>query len=183
MIISEKMHTFINKSGDYVYNKNVAFLSKCIDSTPASDYAELMDAFNRLGNNVSKPVCFIAKSKKITINTKSKSPWDIIKSSDSNVYYKLSDDEFVQCKLEVAYHYDFINRNYIYEGIKLCKQYITYFFKDGVLHTKPTPDSFRHDNNYKIYDADEINTLPLYDLYLKFENGREISINNHYFNY
>ena len=96
---TEKMYIFVDISGAYLPYKNVSHLSKCIDETPVSNFAELIEDFNKTVINSSKPISIKGKTRKIKISWDPNKTWETVK--DGKTFIKVSDTEYHSVDIRV----------------------------------------------------------------------------------
>lgn len=177
---SDKMHIFMSVNGnEYLPFKNVSHLSKCIDEMPVSNYAELIEDYNKTIINSSKPVGIIGKSKAYEINQDCKYPWNMLE--DKTGYIKVSDTEYHKVSLEVNYSYNNQEDSYKYNGIQVSENHRKITFQNGEFETKRVyDDRYTNTQRQNVHSIDEINQMGFMDVFIVLENGSEIKFNNNY---
>ena len=183
IINSEKMHIFASVKGNaYSPFKNVSHLSKCIDETPVSNYAELIEDYNKTVISSSKPIGIISKPKTYVIDNECEYRWDALK--DRVGYIKVSDTEYHKISLTVDYSstYDNDSRQYKYtfNGIRLSEDHKKITFENGELETKTIHDDrYTNTQRQKAHSIDAINEMGFMDVFVVLENGSEIKFDNY----
>jgi hypothetical protein len=178
IINSDKMHIFaLVNSNNYVPFKNVSHLSKCIDENQVSNYAELIEDYNKTVVSSSKPVGIVGKPKIFEVVQKSESYWDMAKERFG--YIKVSDDEYHKISLTVDYSSNY-NHEYTYNGVRVSEDHRKVVFQNGELETKSLyDDRYTNTQRQKAHSIDDINNMGFMDVFVVLENGSEINFNNY----
>jgi len=172
VIKSEKMYVFVDKSGAFLPYKALTHLSKCIDETPISNFAELIEEFNKTMINSSKPISIKGKTRKIKISWDPNNPYNTVK--DGQTFIKTSDTEYRSVEIRVDYEYT--------KGVPVLKGYTLddnnkkIIIDNGEVMTKSVNTAYSYsDRKSKIYTEDEIHAMDFYNVYAVLENGSEIN--------
>lgn len=174
-----KMHIFLNEKGKkdddkYVVVATPTNISVCINDVPVSNYAELIEDYNKEKINASKPIGLELVRKTIKVNESSQNWWDAI--DETQYAFDLSDNSYALETIQVDY--DYRGGKYQINGLKKYPRGVVVSFKDGKLETKGNNKgaSSYYTNTRSV---EEINQNGVYVLYVKLENGKKIKFSKY----
>ena len=171
----KKQYIFIDESNkSFRPVSSLDFLAKINSDIPVSNYADLMDIFQK-DKHSSPP----KELKKKEIKEIDFGPEDEYKHNiGSNFFKEISPDSFDKYSIYQEKKYNHTTSKYELLGFTISKSYNITFSNKKLSYQEM--DYYNHTNRYsKYYSKEEIKNIGFVELCLILENGIEVAFNNY----
>lgn len=184
-LVHSKQYIFLKDDKDNQYDKyfittSLTSLALCNSEIPVSNYAELIEDYNKENINASKPLELEEKTAniKLTIN-------EYCQLKGENRFIKKSNDGKYEA-ITINAEREWKDGKNIVKGFTLYSS-SSIMFKDNVLSVRSNrynDTSYRSWHSYEshkptIYTEDQIKSMGLLDVYVKLENNKKMKIQNY----
>lgn len=192
-ITKSKLHIFLpvesenEETINYVIVASPSNISECINDIPVSNYAELLENYNKNNIRASKPLSISLVPKKFEIETNKRYSWGV-QLVDPRFYVKIDDTTYRGMSVNMQNRYNGSD-GYGFDYATIEEKYVHYICKDGVIETKEIerPNYNRLYDHYnrvvestpKKYTLDEILAMEVFDLVAELENGEKITFSKY----